>query len=1215
MAPEPVRADLAEAMHRLTAYGVSSQRLWHSYTELVEYPAPLMVLEDGVDLDLFRPQRLERFDETGARSLIVGWVGNSGWAAETEDYKGVHTLLRPAVEKLQAEGLPIELRLADRQLAIIAHAQMPDFYAGIDVYVCASKIEGTPNPVLEAMACGVPIISTDVGLVPEVFGSLQNEFILTERTASAIEAQLRRLFNERSLLKQLSQENLRSISGWDWANKARAYGNFFDASLVRHRKWRAHQTRLASVASDPTSFSEEVVTATREFAMGSDICLESLKEQLVVCMLFYNKLEQTIESIESFLDAGVRVNLMDNGSEENAALQMRAHFASNPLVQIVSAGCNAGVSGGRNRQLAATDARWLFFVDNDISVQTDDWLERLASAMRRAPEADIYVPRLFNKHEDAWGQMFDFVVDAGGNCAFIATASEFSNAFPGGASIVNRRVFERHGLYDENLFVGFEDFELAIRAWRDGRPLIARHVDDIVLLHDHRVSQTTADKKTALVRYDTGHINHSHAVVQRKHGILLDPNFGDWLKDQVRQLTGENVLEPSDDATGVTLHALSGATVRPRYCGDGMRILVLVDCADESGWLSLRSAAAAAKRAQASGAAVIMRVVGASSQMLMNAVTAGLLSEEDAYRSSHGPDAIEPRLVVDVICCMQSGLISADFLIQLAQEERFGNAFENRIYAPERVMWVSRERAGVQLERLGCFDALTPWDTLSPFPVFAFSARNTKALGDLRTHDLAECARHWLMRLVASGSTGFGVPGSLAIVAVSSIEACRQHAHVQQLHGAELECKHSTWVFLEQENLRDIALQQDTASVDWATLPKGRQSQDAIVSASIYPVLCRLLEAKISHVLIAPWLKRGGADKATLAYLLAIAEKLPGRVLLITTENSESPWLSRLPNGVEVINWHEVVGDVHNTLARQSLTWMLLRLRPAVVHVMNSWLGWEMLATEGMQLRAVSKTFASLFWYGPSERNRIWGYAAEYLRRVERNGGVDLFITDITVFAQRLLEDYGVSGDRFKCVWHPTTYIAADLPASRPREDRSTVLWASRFAPEKRVDLLLQIVKKCPDYTFIVYGELEDAHPSIKQHCVELLAQGNVLLGGAFDDFHVLPLQECDAFLYTSSSDGMPNVLIEAMAHGLPVVSSIVGGIGDLVNEETGWPVYDVNKVDAYCSALHQLFSGTEDARGRARSGLERVAQRHSFGAFSGSVQAIPGYGLLEGAS
>ena len=56
----------------------------------------------------------------------------------------------------------MEKYFADRQIRMIPHDKMAEYYSKIDLYICTSKIEGTPNPVLESMACGVPIISTDV---------------------------------------------------------------------------------------------------------------------------------------------------------------------------------------------------------------------------------------------------------------------------------------------------------------------------------------------------------------------------------------------------------------------------------------------------------------------------------------------------------------------------------------------------------------------------------------------------------------------------------------------------------------------------------------------------------------------------------------------------------------------------------------------------------------------------------------------------------------------------------------------------------------------------------------------------------------------------------------------------------------------------------------------------------------------------------------------
>uniref|UniRef100_C6E5U6 Glycosyl transferase family 2 n=1 Tax=Geobacter sp. (strain M21) TaxID=443144 RepID=C6E5U6_GEOSM len=215
-------------------YVVSSQRLFHTYTMLPHYPSPCRIIEDGVDLARFTPCNTQRLLDRD-RPLVVGWAGNSDWGMDLDanDFKGFNTIIKPALAQLRQEGYEVVGRFADRKVKQVPYDKMVEYYNSIDVYVCASSIEGTPNPVLEAMACGVPVISTDVGIVPQLLGREQKRYILMHRSVEALKEKLAALAKDPEERMKLSVENLERIKGFTREMEVPKWDDFFQAMLSR----------------------------------------------------------------------------------------------------------------------------------------------------------------------------------------------------------------------------------------------------------------------------------------------------------------------------------------------------------------------------------------------------------------------------------------------------------------------------------------------------------------------------------------------------------------------------------------------------------------------------------------------------------------------------------------------------------------------------------------------------------------------------------------------------------------------------------------------------------------------------------------------------------------------------------------------------------------------------------------------------------------------
>jgi teichuronic acid biosynthesis glycosyltransferase TuaC len=119
--------------------------------------------------------------------------------------------LRGRLERLAASiGMASSVRFAGD----VPHDSLYQWYSAADIFCLASEREGLPNVILESMACGTPVVATNVGGIPEIVASDQVG-LLCQRNDKSVAASIRKAFSrswDRKEISRVANENT-----WDKA--------------------------------------------------------------------------------------------------------------------------------------------------------------------------------------------------------------------------------------------------------------------------------------------------------------------------------------------------------------------------------------------------------------------------------------------------------------------------------------------------------------------------------------------------------------------------------------------------------------------------------------------------------------------------------------------------------------------------------------------------------------------------------------------------------------------------------------------------------------------------------------------------------------------------------------------------------------------------------------------------------------------------------------
>jgi len=190
---------ILETAERASASIGVCKALMDRLAELGANPAKLHTLRNGVDLDRFKPiDRMEVRQQLGLPEdqrifISVGHlVERKGHHIAIEAMvklsEGLLLIAGAGPEFGRLQQLAVQLGVSDRVrfLGQIANDQLSAWYSAADALFLCSSREGWANVLLESMACGTPVVATNIWGTPEVVSSPSAGRLMRDRSASAL---------------------------------------------------------------------------------------------------------------------------------------------------------------------------------------------------------------------------------------------------------------------------------------------------------------------------------------------------------------------------------------------------------------------------------------------------------------------------------------------------------------------------------------------------------------------------------------------------------------------------------------------------------------------------------------------------------------------------------------------------------------------------------------------------------------------------------------------------------------------------------------------------------------------------------------------------------------------------------------------------------------------------------------------------------------------
>jgi len=370
-----------------------------------------------------------------------------------------------------------------------------------------------------------------------------------------------------------------------------------------------------------------------------------------------------------------------------------------------------------------------------------------------------------------------------------------------------------------------------------------------------------------------------------------------------------------------------------------------------------------------------------------------------------------------------------------------------------------------------------------------------------------------------------------------------------------------------------------------------------------------------------PFLTLGGAEKFILQVLEALQELDPKRSLLVICGQAHPSGAPRkkLQIPATVVDLDQELPNCQAQV-RELICFRLLEAvcSGADLHIKSCEFANSFLKNYHRRLKTVTTNFYLFCENAQVFRGAVVEEGFNFETLSQSGTSVARIISD----HQRILDDtHGLLDGlqaKLETVYGHVRTAQKTLAAKRPPRSNLKLAWASRLDPQKRPDLLgplsRALARRFPKAHLHIYGSAILSQASGQQGLVGVQDLENVTYHGGFDSFDCIAAANYDAFIYTSLFDGLPNILLEAIAADLIVIAPDIGGIRELISNQTGYLiphlVDDQALISSYLDAVAAIIGDPDECLRRRINARQLVERRHSKEAHRHRIASVFGLSL-----